>query len=78
VCTAALRSPTGRRQFLRGRYRPAADAGSPGTVEPVGGSGSHLVGPLARADCLIVLDEATTEVEAGALLDVVLLEEPSR
>jgi molybdopterin molybdotransferase len=77
ACTAALRSPAGRRQFLRGVHRPGA-GGSHGTVEPVGGAGSHLVGPLARANCLIVLDEGTTSTEPGALLDVVLLEEPSR
>ncbi|WP_374228185.1 gephyrin-like molybdotransferase Glp [Streptacidiphilus sp. ASG 303] len=78
VTTAALRSPAGRRQFLRGSYRPPADgSGRPGTVTPVGGAGSHLVGALARADCLIVLDEGTTSAEAGSLLDVVLLEEPA-
>ncbi|GAA4861759.1 molybdotransferase-like divisome protein Glp [Kitasatospora terrestris] len=66
TCTAALRSPAGRRQFLRGRY---AD----GTVSPVGGEGSHLVGALARANCLITVPEETTSLDAGTVLDVVLL-----
>lgn len=69
-CTAALRSPAGRRQFLRGRYSAAA-----GTVTPVGGEGSHLVGALAQADCLITVPEDTTASEAGADVAVVLLTE---
>ncbi|MFJ5233173.1 gephyrin-like molybdotransferase Glp [Kitasatospora sp. NPDC088391] len=66
--TAALRSPAGRRQFLRGRYDPAA-----GTVAPVGGQGSHLVGALALADCLITVPEDDTALPAGSTVDVVLL-----
>ncbi|MFD8753184.1 gephyrin-like molybdotransferase Glp [Kitasatospora sp. NPDC059577] len=69
LCPVALRSPAGRRQFLRGRYS-AAD----GTVEPVGGAGSHLVGALARADCLITVPEDVTELPAGSAVDVVLLD----
>ncbi|WP_037580002.1 molybdotransferase-like divisome protein Glp [Phaeacidiphilus oryzae] len=68
--TEGLRSPEGRRQFARGRYLRAD-----GTVEPVGGSGSHLVGPLSRADALIVVPEAATRLEPGAEVDVVLLTE---
>ncbi|MFJ4673665.1 molybdotransferase-like divisome protein Glp [Kitasatospora purpeofusca] len=67
-CPVALRSPAGRRQFLRGRYT-AAD----GLVEPVGGAESHLVGALARADCLITVPEDVTELPAGSGVDVVLL-----
>ncbi|MGW3076850.1 MULTISPECIES: molybdotransferase-like divisome protein Glp [unclassified Kitasatospora] len=69
VCPTALRSPAGRRQFLRGRHS-AAD----GTVESVGGAGSHLVGALARANCLITVPEETTELPAGSEVDVVLLD----
>ncbi|MGY0463310.1 molybdotransferase-like divisome protein Glp [Kitasatospora sp. cg17-2] len=67
-CPVALRSPAGRRQFLRGRYS-APD----GLVEPVGGAESHLVGALARADCLITVPEDVTELPAGSQVDVVLL-----
>ncbi|QDY80983.1 gephyrin-like molybdotransferase Glp [Streptomyces qinzhouensis] len=63
-----LRSPEGRRQFLRGTYDPDA-----GAVTPVGGAGSHLVAALAHADCLIVVPEADTAIEPGADLEVVLL-----
>ncbi|MQS13697.1 molybdopterin molybdotransferase MoeA [Streptomyces kaniharaensis] len=69
LCPAALRSPAGRRQFLRGRYS-AVD----GTVEPVGGTESHLVGALARANCLITVPEDVTELPAGSEVDVVLLD----
>ncbi|MCX2926607.1 gephyrin-like molybdotransferase Glp [Streptomyces sp. NEAU-W12] len=63
---AALRSPKGRRQFLRGRY---AD----GEVTPVGGAGSHLVAALARANALIVVGEETESVVSGADVEVILL-----
>ncbi|MFF7974059.1 gephyrin-like molybdotransferase Glp [Streptomyces sp. NPDC007905] len=62
----ALGSPKGRRQFLRGTY---AD----GEVTPVGGSGSHLIAALARADALIVVPEDVESVEPGTEVEVVLL-----
>ena len=65
--TGPLRSPEGKRQFLRGRY----DGGS---VSQVGGPGSHLVAHLARANCLVVVPEDVTELPAGAEVDVVLIE----
>ena len=68
VCGSALRSPAGRRQFLRGWYTAAE-----GTVQPVGGEGSHLVGALARANCLITVPEDEVAVAAGTTVDVVLL-----
>jgi molybdopterin molybdotransferase len=65
--TGPLRSPPGRRQFLRGRY-------GGGEVSQVGGPGSHLVAHLARANCLVVVPEDVTELPAGAEVDVVLIE----
>lgn len=65
--TRPLRSPPGRRQFLRGRYEG-------GAVSQVGGPGSHLVAHLARANCLVVVPEDVTELPAGAEVDVVLIE----
>lgn len=60
-----LRSPDGKRQFQRGRY----DAAS-GTVELVGGPPSHLLAHLALADCLVVIPEDVTAMDAGAEVDV--------
>ncbi|MDK1476553.1 molybdopterin molybdotransferase MoeA [Streptomyces sp. 549] len=68
-----LTSPAGKRQFLRGRYRPPGADERTGTVEPLGGAGSHLIAALARADALIVVPEETTEVAPGTELDVLLL-----
>ena len=65
--TEPLRSPPGRRQFLRGRY-------DGGRVSQVGGPGSHLVAHLARANCLVVVPEDVTELPVGASVDVVLIE----
>jgi molybdopterin molybdotransferase len=65
--TGPLRSPAGRRQFLRGYVEG-------GEVSQVGGPGSHLVAHLARANCLVVVPEDVTELAAGAEVDVVLIE----
>ncbi len=65
--TGPLRSPPGRRQFLRGYFEG-------GEVSQVGGPGSHLVAHLARANCLVVVPEDVTELAAGAEVDVVLIE----
>ncbi|MGW8374507.1 gephyrin-like molybdotransferase Glp [Streptomyces sp. ODS28] len=67
-----LTSPDGKRQFLRGTYTPAEDGGT-GTVEAVGGAGSHLVAALAHADALLDVPEKTTELTPGQEIDVLLL-----
>ncbi|MCO7220456.1 gephyrin-like molybdotransferase Glp [Klenkia sp. PcliD-1-E] len=61
-----LTSPPGKRQFLRGRL-------DGGTVELVGGPGSHLVASLARSDVLVVVPEEVTELPAGSEVEVVLV-----
>ncbi|GAA3889536.1 molybdopterin molybdotransferase MoeA [Streptomyces sedi] len=73
VTDAPLRSPEGRRQYLRGTYEPPADGADRGTVRPVGGAGSHLVAALARADALIEIPERVTEAAPGGEFAVVLL-----
>jgi molybdopterin molybdotransferase len=69
--TEPVRSIPGRRQFLRGRF-VADQHGS--RVTPVGGPGSHLLGALAAANALIVLEEDVTGVEAGKTVPVMLLD----
>ena len=65
VCTAALTSPSGKRQFARARF--LAD----GSVQPAGtGQGSHVLGGLAGADALIVITEDVTAVAAGDIVTV--------
>ncbi|QNG19325.1 molybdopterin molybdotransferase MoeA [Rhodococcus triatomae] len=61
-----LRSPQGKRQFLRGRV--AGDA-----VELVSGPGSHLVAAMAWADVLIDVPADVTALDTGELVKVVPL-----
>jgi molybdopterin molybdotransferase len=73
VVTATLgepwTSPAGRRQFRRA----VLDAVH-GTVREVGGPGSHLLGSLARAECLVVVPEDVTELPEGAAVETWLLD----
>jgi molybdopterin molybdotransferase len=69
--TRSLSSPAGRRQYRRGQLG-ADDRGA--YVDLVGGAGSHLIGDLASADCLIVVPEDVTSVEAGETVEVLGLE----
>ena len=70
--TRSLSSPAGRQQYRRGEVG-TDDRGT--YVDLVGGAGSHLVGDLASADCLIVVPPEVTEVEAGETVEVLMLEE---
>lgn len=69
-----LRSPAGKRQFLRGAYEPPASGDGVGTVRAVGGAGSHLIAALAQADALLVVPEDAEQVAPGDLVDVLLLD----
>ncbi|MBH0781651.1 molybdopterin molybdotransferase MoeA [Nocardia bovistercoris] len=61
-----VRSPAGRRQFLRGRLTEAG-------VESVSGPGSHLVAGMAWADVLIDIPAEATDLPAGATVHVRVL-----
>jgi molybdopterin molybdotransferase len=71
VLTEDLRSPRGRRQYLRGRFEVRSDGAF---VTPVGGPGSHLVGGLSMADCLIVVEDDVTSVARDQMVPVMLLD----
>ena len=64
-----LDSPPAKRQFRRGTLDAVH-----GTVAPVGGPGSHLLGALALADCLIVIPEDTEHADAGTEVEVWFLD----
>jgi molybdopterin molybdotransferase len=68
--THAVHSPEGRRQYVRATF----DVEN-GTVTPVGGHGSHLIGDLADADCLAVVPEDRTFASAGSTVEVLRLDE---
>jgi molybdopterin molybdotransferase len=69
--TEPLRSPAGRRSYARGWLEVQSGAY---TVRPVGDRGSHLIASLAAANALVVVPEGTTELDAGAAVNVMLLE----
>jgi molybdopterin molybdotransferase len=66
--TGPVRSPAGRRSFLRGVLAPDA-----ATVTPLTGQGSHQLGALARANALIVVPEEVAAMAAGEVADVISL-----
>ncbi|WP_372734586.1 gephyrin-like molybdotransferase Glp [Nocardioides sp.] len=70
--TGDLTSPPAKRQYRRGDL---VFDGTGLSVAPVGGPGSHLVGDLASANCLIVIPESTTSIAAGESVEVLMLEE---
>lgn len=63
---APIVSPAGRRQFLRGQLM--RDDNNDYLVHVLGGGpgGMHFLASLAEANCLILVDEETTEVPVGA------------
>ena len=71
VCTEALTSPAGKRQFARG-WLSVEDGRY--VVRPFGAQGSHLVNDLAHANCFVVVPEDVTEVPAGGTVTVMVLE----
>lgn len=63
-----LESPAGLQQFRRATLDSHA-----GTVGPVGGPGSHLLGALARSNALVHIDEDTTSLARGDQVPVIPL-----
>ncbi|WP_067710927.1 molybdopterin molybdotransferase MoeA [Nocardia yamanashiensis] len=59
----SVRSPAGKRQFLRGRV---TDAG----VEITSGQGSHLIASMAQAEVLIEIPAEATDVATGTVVRI--------
>jgi molybdopterin molybdotransferase len=68
ILTGAVRSPNGRRSFLRG----VLDA-EEGEVTPLTGQASHQLGALAQANALIIVPEQVVAMDAGDPVDVLRL-----
>jgi len=66
--TGPLRSPPGRRSFLRG----VLDR-SRGQVSPLTGQGSHQVATLGQANALIVVPERVVQMAGGETAEVMVL-----
>jgi molybdopterin molybdotransferase len=66
--TGPLRSPAGRRSFLRGVLDRAA-----GKVTPLTGQGSHQIATLGKANALVVVPEWVVQMSAGDTAEVMVL-----
>ena len=66
--TGPVRSPNGRRSYLRGVLDDAHE-----TVVPLTGQSSHQLGALGEANALIIVPEQITRLEAGSGVDVMCL-----
>jgi molybdopterin molybdotransferase len=64
--TAGVRSPEGRRSYLRGVL-------SGDKVAPLSGQGSHQIAALGRANALIIVPERETRLPQGDTVDVLVL-----
>ncbi len=71
---AAFPSPKEKVQFVRARFAPE----DPRTASPIGGQGSHILGGLAQAECLLVVPAEIEEVSAGDTLAFIDLRRDSR
>ncbi|SDH16075.1 molybdopterin molybdotransferase [Sinosporangium album] len=71
LTTAPLRSPQGKRSFLRGKLATSPDGHA--TVAPVARQGSHQLAALALADALVVVPEDVTELPEGSTVQVIPL-----
>jgi molybdopterin molybdotransferase len=72
TCTARLKKAPGRTEFQRGILSRAADGSL--TVKPTGEQGSGILKSMSDANCFIILDDATGNVEPGTQVEVQLLE----
>jgi len=66
--TGPLRSPAGRRSFLRGVLDRAG-----GQVTPLTGQGSHQVATLGKANALVVVPEWVVQMSEGDTVEVLVL-----
>ncbi len=65
-----MTAPAGKRQFRRARLEVRDEQY---VVAPYGGTGSNLLAGLAGANALIVVDDETSSLAAGAWVDVLVL-----
>ena len=71
-CTAPIKKLSGRTEYQRGILY--ADETGVWKVKPTGAQGSAILSSMSLANCFIVLDETVANLEAGALVQVQVLE----
>ena len=72
TCTSAIKKIPGRTEFQRAVL--SQDAGGTWSARITGDQGSGILKSMSDANCFIVLDEKTGNVEPGAMVDVQLME----
>ncbi len=72
VCTENIRKLTGRTEFQRGIL--FADADGVWKVKPTGAQGSAILSSMSLANCFIVLDDNIGNLNAGAMVQVQVLD----
>ncbi len=71
-CTAPIKKLSGRTEYQRGILY--TDETGCWKVKPTGAQGSSILSSMSLANCFIVLDETVGNLEAGALVQVQVLE----
>ncbi|MFA7324496.1 MAG: molybdopterin molybdotransferase MoeA, partial [Candidatus Nanopelagicales bacterium] len=74
VSAEPFASPAGKVQYVRARLTQD----SPPLAHPTGVQGSHILGGLAEADCLLVVPAQVQQVERGDELEMLDLRQESR
>lgn len=72
VCTENIKKQTGRTEFQRGML--FADVDGLWKVKPTGAQGSAILSSMSLANCFIVLDETVGNLDAGALVQIQVLD----
>jgi molybdopterin molybdotransferase len=72
ICTDSIKKQQGRTEFQRGILFADADGGW--KVKPTGDQGSAILSSMSQANCFIVLEETVGNLEAGALVQVQVLD----
>jgi len=72
ICTEKIKKQTGRTEFQRGIL--FSDSDGIWKVKPTGAQGSAILSSMSLASCFIILDEAVGNLEAGAMVQVQLLD----
>ena len=64
IASAEFSSPEGKVQFVRARF----DSKDAQAASPIGSQGSHILGGLAQAECLLIVPAEVAQVHAGDTL----------
>jgi len=72
ACTMPIKKLSGRTEFQRGIL--FSDEAGNWKVKPTGAQGSAILSSMSLANCFIVLDDAVSNLDAGALVQVQVMD----